>query len=425
MSEGVCPMKITQVERILLDVPFVERVAHHMNRYLSSWSVVEVCKVTTDTGHIGYGETIVNYTWGRVSPQKVEQAQGKNPFDLLWDDSLGAGLQMALYDLCGKIAGVPCYRLLGPKVRDRCPISWWAIDMPPEDWKREAEVALGRGYTSFKLKARPWRDIFAQVSAICEVVPSHFKLDIDFNGLLLNTANALPVLTELEKEERVAIFETPIPQEDVEGNRFLRSRLNRPIAHHFGSPPVRTALREDVCDGFVIGGGVNSILRQGTIASMANKTFWLQMVGTGLTTALCLHLGAVLSHAQWPAITLHELYSDDLLMEPIRIEGGQAVVPEGPGLGVEVDLSALERYRVETLPQKSPPTNFLYRVVWPEGRSVLYAQEEDYQRDFYAGNQPVFIRGVRLEEIADDGSLKWRHLREQALRGSVTEYKRT
>ena len=50
----------------------------------------------------------------------------------MWDDSLGAGLQMALFDAAGKAAGVPCYRLLGQKVREWCPISWWWIDMSPD-----------------------------------------------------------------------------------------------------------------------------------------------------------------------------------------------------------------------------------------------------------------------------------------------------
>ena len=54
--------------------------------------------------------------------------------------------------------------------------------MPPEDWVKEAEESVKRGYTSIKLKARPWRDIFEQVEAVGKVVPEGYKLDIDFNG---------------------------------------------------------------------------------------------------------------------------------------------------------------------------------------------------------------------------------------------------
>ena len=75
------------------------------------WSEVEVIRVITDAGVVGYGETVQNYTWGRV-PDTSEPI-GRSPFELMWDDSLGAGLQMALFDAAGKLAGVPVYRLLG------------------------------------------------------------------------------------------------------------------------------------------------------------------------------------------------------------------------------------------------------------------------------------------------------------------------
>ena len=73
---------------------------------------------------------------------------------------------------------------------------------------------------------------------------------------------------------------------------------------------------------------------------MANMPFFLQLVGTGLTTTMALHLGAVLSHAQWPAITCHELYTHSLLSERIDVVGGYARVPDAPGLGMEVDEAA-------------------------------------------------------------------------------------
>ncbi len=396
-------LKVTQVERFTVDVPFHGMSAKHMPRQLRDWSVVEVCKVTTDAGLVGWGETIVFYTWGRVSDDAVRKVEGQNPFEFLWDDSLGAGLQMALWDLAGKVLDVPCYRLLGTKLRDWCPIAWWVIDMPPDDWASEAKEAVVNGYTAMKLKARPWFDIFAQVKAISEVTPPHFSLDLDFNAFLLNAGNAVPVLEELEDYGRVTMFETPIPQGDVAGNKHLRSRLEKPIAHHYGQPPIMTALREDVCDGFVISGGAKSVVRQATVAAEANKPFWLQLVGTGITTAWTIHLGAVLSHAQWPAITCLNIYEDDLLTEPLKIHGGFAKVPEAPGLGVTVDEEALEKWRV-TLPIERPKLRQVFAVVWEDGRRTYYANPNAYHSDFYAGNQPVTHRSVRLEILDDDGS---------------------
>ena len=59
------------------------------------------------------------------------------------DDSLGAGLQMAIYDVVGKALEVPLYRLLNlPRVREWCPISWWNIDMPPEAFAAESAARI-------------------------------------------------------------------------------------------------------------------------------------------------------------------------------------------------------------------------------------------------------------------------------------------
>ena len=59
--------KVVDVERILLVIPFHERIRREMERArIHTWSEVEVIRVTTDAGAVGYGETVQNYTWGRV-----------------------------------------------------------------------------------------------------------------------------------------------------------------------------------------------------------------------------------------------------------------------------------------------------------------------------------------------------------------------
>ena len=95
------PMKVTDVERIVVDVPFTPRQHKLTRNSISSvynWSVLELCKVTTDTGHVGWGETVIRYTYGRVTDQTVDRVMGQRPAELMNDDSLGAGLQMALFD---------------------------------------------------------------------------------------------------------------------------------------------------------------------------------------------------------------------------------------------------------------------------------------------------------------------------------------
>ncbi|HUU13835.1 MAG TPA: enolase C-terminal domain-like protein, partial [Terriglobia bacterium] len=219
------------------------------------WTYFQIHKVTLECGIVGVGETMPYYTWGRPTEATIAYARGRNAAELMWDDALGAGLQMALFDAVAKANDVPIYRLLGRKHRDRAFISWWDLDMTGEDWVAECRDAMAQGYTDFKTKGRPWRDLVEDCRTLCRTLPPHFKLDMDFNDFLLDVGHATQVMQELAELPNVAAFETPIPQGDVEGNRFLRSQTRVPIAMHYGVPPVMTALKEEVCDVFVVGGG--------------------------------------------------------------------------------------------------------------------------------------------------------------------------
>ena len=146
-------MKVVDVERIIVDVPFTPRQQKITEREVYNWAVLELCKVTTDTGHVGWGETVIHYTWARVTDDAVERVKGQSPAKLMNDDSLGAGLQMALFDVVGKVLEVPAYELMGRQVRDWVPISWWCIDASPEDWAAEAADAVAKGLYQHQAQA--------------------------------------------------------------------------------------------------------------------------------------------------------------------------------------------------------------------------------------------------------------------------------
>ena len=268
-------------------------------------------------------------------------------------------------------------------MRDWVPISWWSNEGPPDEWVRQVRDAVENGYTTIKLKQRPWHDIREQMTAIDASVPRHFRVDLDANGSMHNAAAAMPVMRGLERFDIVAMFETPIPQPDILGNRQLRQVISRPIAMHFGSPPFTTAIREGVCDGFVVGGGASRVMYQGILSAEANMPFWLQMVGNGLTTTWAAHLGAVLTHATWPAITCINLYRHHLLKRPIEVVGGFHRVPDGPGLGVEVDEEAMHGFLVpddvmgpfrdRDEPYNFPRPRFIRTAVYPDGRRVHFS----------------------------------------------------
>ncbi len=392
-------LSIKNIETITLNVPFYcERVSQHMHRAATHGERVYVYRTELSNGVIGYGENLYDESGN------IERLIGQNPFACMNDDGVGFGIQMSLFDAVGKTVEVSVSELIGPKVREKCPISWWDIDMPPEDWVAEVQESIKRGYTSAKLKARPWRDIFAQVEAVGDAVPSDYKLDIDFNGFLRTADNAIPVLQKLDQHPNVAIYESPFYLgTDIEGAGRLQQAVEKRIVEHYNE----SCLHARCCGGFVVGGAVKSLLRTNALCASFEQPYWLQMVGTGITTAYCVHLGSVLSQAELPAITCHELWESDLLETRLDVKDGMIQVPESPGLGVTIDEEALKTYRVE---KNTPPpaqlfreSEYICRIHIPNsdgGETVHdFNGENEYYPAFSEGKYPGFVPGVWMEVV--------------------------
>ena len=97
------------------------------------------------------------------------------------------------------------------------------VDIPFHE--RCADRMTVRGFTTMKVKARPWHDLDEQLAAVAAAVSPHFKLDADFNEMLLGVDVAAPFIARLEaKYPMLAMVESPIPQGDVAGNAALRRR---------------------------------------------------------------------------------------------------------------------------------------------------------------------------------------------------------
>ena len=392
-------LSIKHLEAISLNVPFYcDRVSRHMHRAATHGERIYVYRVELSNGIVGYGENLYDESGN------IERLVGQNPFVCMNDDGTGFGIQMSLYDAVGKTVGVSVSELIGPKVRERCPISWWDIDMPSEDWVAEVQESVKRGYTSAKLKARPWRDIFAQVDAVGNAVPADYRLDIDFNGFLRTVDNAIPVLQKLDEHPNVAIYESPFYLgKDIEGAARLQEAVQKRIVEHFNE----SCLHARCCGGFVVGGGVTSLLRTNALCASFGQPFWLQMVGTGITTAYCVHLGAVLSQAELPAITCHELWESDLLETRLAVVDGTIQVPDSPGLGVSVDEDVLVEYRVDkstsTPQQIFRESEYTCKVHIPntDGRETVlnFTGEDVYYPAFSEGKYPGFVPGVWMEVV--------------------------
>ena len=420
---GAHSPSVKRVSLTWVQVPFRPRAARHMIRELDYWKYFEICEVELDCGVTGFGETMLFYTSNRVTSNSIRRVLGRNAREMMWDDSIGAGLQQALFDAVGKLYDLPIHRLLGTKCRDRVPLSWWAVDMPGEDWAAECQEAIGQGYTNLKTKPRPWFDLKQQCRVLAESLPQDFKVSLDFNASLLDSARALPYLLEVERFPQVEIIEEPIPTDtdNYEGYRHLRSGLSKPIVLHSGKPAISEAVKNDICDGFVLSrGATGEILEQTWAAAAKDKPFWLQQVGTGITATFSLHCAAVSSHAKWAGTTCHQLFEHSMIRSGIEVENGLAAVPNAPGLGIELDRDAVERFAIDPFDKDPYPVpGQLIAIRWPSGATSYYAHTQQYWYEFLDGRHPIFEEGVRLESIDDDGSPEWKDLQERAVKGGV------
>ena len=415
-------VRITKVERTTVKVPYRETPGRNMARELPHWRYSEIFSVHLSSGVVGHGETLLYYTWRATKDSDVARVQGGNAAKLMWDDTLGAGLQMALFDAVAKTLDAPVHALLGRQVYDRTPLSWWNIDTSAEDMASECNEAYRQGYMAYKTKGRPWYDIWNQLELAAADVPPEFKIDMDFNDTLLTADQAIPILKDLAEHPQVDIYESPIPQRDIPGNKKIRAATRVKIAMHYGTPAPKDVIRYGVCDGFVIGRGASALMRSGALAAAGDMPFWLQLVGTGITAAYSLHFGAVLTHARWPAVNCHQLYEHQLLKDPIRVTNGYADVPSGPGLGHEIDWDAVAKYRVEK-PKSRPEPQRLLEVSWPDGDRLYIGSNGRVNYMLTAGQHgqmPFYKRGANTRLVPDDGSTEWRELYQAARKKPVT-----
>ena len=158
----------------------------------------------------------------------------------MWDDSLGPGLQIALFDAVARTFDVPVHALLGTRLVERTPLSWWNIDTSPEDMAAECQEALRQGYRPTRPRGGRGLTCGSRWKLVAKVVPENFKIDMDFNDTLLDAERAIPILLELEKSPQVESgrgrFRSRISTATARSCAAVRGRSG-PALRHPGSVP--------------------------------------------------------------------------------------------------------------------------------------------------------------------------------------------
>ena len=275
-----------------------------------------------------------------------------------------SAIDEALWDLRGKAAGQPVYRLLGGAVGEVSAYATFAFPKEAEALIEDAAWFADKGFPLMKIVAG--HGVAAdreRIETIGPALPEGFGLAIDANTSYPFT-DALAV-AETASEHGLAWFEEPIAHTDVEGMARLNRRVSVPISayqNHLTHYPALDHLRADALEIYQPSldrvGGVTAAWRIATLVEAFNKRLVPHAFGPGVNYAASLHVAAAS-----PACDLIEfaIYDDDVddpgrfvaspyLANPEAIsvdDGGRIRPPEAPGLGVEVDEAALDRLRVD------------------------------------------------------------------------------
>jgi muconate cycloisomerase len=264
-----------------------------------------------------------------------------------------------LWDLLGKWVGKPVYELLGGKVRDFVATKWSVSGVEPAKAAEIARGAVGRGFTSMKVKVGlgPDDDV-ARVRAVREVVGDKIKLGVDANGGWPTASVAAATIRRISDAARIAFAEQPVPAGDHEKMAAVRRQIDVPVIADeslYSLADAHALVRAKACDVFSIYiGKAGGIGPAKAIADFAVAEGIACTIGSnlelGVGSAAMLHLGYAhrgITPDLFPCdIIGPHYYEEDILRVPISLDGGRAVPTNQSGLGVELDEGKVEKYRV-------------------------------------------------------------------------------
>ena len=341
-----------------------------------------VVKVIADGGLVGWGEAkapvVPRVARTVVTDLLAARLIGKDPRDVipLWENMYSSmrlrghshgflleamsGVDMALWDLLGKSLSTPVYRLLGGAFRRRIPVYASAVrglglEATSEEWKRleqEATSFLERGFTAMKMAAGHGVEAdLASARRVREIIGPEIELYVDA-AERYSVPQAVRLARALEPLG-VGFLEAPLPAEDLDGYAELAGRTSVPIAndllvnrHETLQLLLRRGLglvQPDVCRA----GGITGCLRIAQLADVFGVPFQPHVsLGSAIHFAASLHLAATA-----PNLFRMEFWAgnnplgESVLRRPLlAIEDGFVLVPEGPGLGADVDEEKLLKH---------------------------------------------------------------------------------
>jgi L-alanine-DL-glutamate epimerase-like enolase superfamily enzyme len=380
-------MKISRVQAHLLSYPLPQplKLTYHGGERSITKRDAMLIRVETDNGLIGYapGEATENakrsidsaigpFLETRVlsDPDVLRVHFSEGPGRDIELQRLYCAVEIALYDLVGKAKGVPVSELLGGRTRDHIRLYGSAgMYMAPEEYAQEAHAISELGFRAYKMRAGigPEKDL-ETLQRMREAVGPDFDLMVDAHtwwrmGDRNYPQSAIDKLAEECGAYNVAWLEDPLPPTDREGYQRLKELDFVTVAAGVHEPDepgyldlISTGCVDCVQMDLVSQGGYPTTRRLLTEISRAGLKFAFHIWGTALDVVAAAQLGVCwpdqlcewLEYPCYSSASRAGMYpfplAAEVLKQPLQLDHGELIVPNGPGLGVEIDETVIERY---------------------------------------------------------------------------------
>ncbi|MEO0423532.1 MAG: muconate cycloisomerase family protein [Pseudomonadota bacterium] len=366
---------ISDVQTAIIDLPF--RRLQTFARFQARHQSIVLVRLRTRCGTEGLGEAVTpcGPWWSGDSVETIRsmidhyfapQLLDRDVFRLsetlaLLDRTARgnsfakAAIEIAAMDLIGKLLGTPVCNLLGGRVRDHVAMAWPLASGDFDADVAEMDSMLERGAASaFKVKMgmMPIDEDLRRVQALAAAARTRgASLRIDPNEAWTE-AEARGAFKQLE-DDAIDLIEQPVPRWNLQAMARLRGSACAPLMldESVLSPQdMVQAIRLDAGDVVSLklmkAGGLMRTRATAQMADAAGITSYLgTFLETSIGTAASLHLGATLPSLPLGGETIGPLLlAQDIVRAPIRYADGGAYLPDGPGLGVELDEDRVKEY---------------------------------------------------------------------------------
>lgn len=318
-----------------------------------------ILKLELQNGVVGLGELYRNHDWNQVS-SIAEGLIGADIERLCLQDLPFVfcreydGFECAVWDAFARRYNLRVVDLLGGPVREKIHVGAWTSHRRAGDVESLAKRFAKMGFDCLKFKCDLDDDVAGWAREVAAAAPD-MKIILDPNERWERAAEVRKRCDTLAGIGNIHCLEDPIPRWKLADYAALRQYSPIPIVLHVSLPYLSLgnnisdaieAISLSAVDGFNFNCGLANFQRLDHIADAAGVPCWHgSEIDLGILEAMYLHSSAAARSCVWPGDMFGRLIrSHDLLKKPLRIEPPFAFLPDGPGLGVELDEAAVKAH---------------------------------------------------------------------------------